>query len=312
MAVWGLQSGLGDRWWIGTLLLFGPRWIWGTPLLFLVPVAVRLRPSMFAVLAGTAILIAGPVMGICIPWRLFTARRPQVQRLRIVSFNIQQGSIDPVAFRRFIEDVRPELVLFQEWGETRRRKIFVDPGWHFRSKDGLAIASRHPIRSVEPLSRAALGWHGEAQRYNLLTPGGTVCVYNVHLETPREGLEALLKRGSAGIPALQDNISLRRNVSATVRRFIDQADSRPLIAGDFNLPAESAIFGRYWSLYKDAFSVAGFGFGYTKYTRLIGIRIDHILVGRDWSVRRCFVGPDLGSDHRPLIADVTLPLAGNN
>ena len=30
----------GDRWWLGTLLMFGPRWVWGVPLFPLALIAV--------------------------------------------------------------------------------------------------------------------------------------------------------------------------------------------------------------------------------------------------------------------------------
>ena len=77
-----------------------------------------------------------------------------------------------------------------------------------------------------------------------------------------------------------------------------------LLAGDFNLPVESAIYGQYWAQFSNAFSAAGLGLGHTKFTRWHGVRIDHILAGPSWRFRRCWVGPDVKSDHRPLIADV--------
>ncbi|HBO45279.1 MAG TPA: hypothetical protein DD670_15390 [Planctomycetaceae bacterium] len=35
-----------------------------------------------------------------------------------------------------------------------------------------------------------------------------------------------------------------------------------------------------------------------------GARIDHILMRSDWWPRRCWVGPDMGSDHLPVVADL--------
>ena len=42
----------------------------------------------------------------------------------------------------------------------------------------------------------------------------------------------------------------------------------PILAGDFNLPVDSAIYREYWSGYRDAFSDAGWGFGYTEWPRV--------------------------------------------
>jgi endonuclease/exonuclease/phosphatase (EEP) superfamily protein YafD len=34
------------------------------------------------------------------------------------------------------------------------------------------------------------------------------------------------------------------------------------------------------------------------------VRIDHVLAGPGWEVLRAFVGPGLGGDHRPVVADL--------
>ena len=39
LAVWLLLRFGGDRWWLATVMLFGPRWVYGLPLLLLVPAA---------------------------------------------------------------------------------------------------------------------------------------------------------------------------------------------------------------------------------------------------------------------------------
>jgi hypothetical protein len=38
-----------------------------------------------------------------------------------------------------------------------------------------------------------------------------------------------------------------------------------------------------------------------------GAPVDHILVSRNIEVKHFEVGPDIGSDHLPLIADLRLP-----
>ena len=80
-----------------------------------------------------------------------------------------------------------------------------------------------------------------------------------------------------------------------------------LLAGDFNTPPESAIFRRLWTPYTDAFGAAGWGWGYTFIGGRTRVRIDHILAGPGWYCERCWVGPDVGSPHRPVITDLTWP-----
>jgi endonuclease/exonuclease/phosphatase (EEP) superfamily protein YafD len=78
------------------------------------------------------------------------------------------------------------------------------------------------------------------------------------------------------------------------------------VAGDFNAPVESVIYQESWGDWTNAFSAAGWGFGRTRMSRWIRARIDHILSDDRWVVHRSWVGPDVGSDHRPLFAELRL------
>jgi len=60
------------------------------------------------------------------------------------------------------------------------------------------------------------------------------------------------------------------------------------------------------SVLTDAFSRAGFGLGATRLNGWIRVRIDHVLTGPGWYADSVKLGPDLGSDHLPLIVDLTL------
>lgn len=98
--------------------------------------------------------------------------------------------------------------------------------------------------------------------------------------------------------ALEANTVGRAEASSAVRRFCGD-DPSLVVAGDFNLPIESSIFRRYWSDLGNAFSRRGSGFGWTRYTRWHGARIDQILFGREWD---CFIA---ASD--PTSAPIIVP-----
>jgi endonuclease/exonuclease/phosphatase (EEP) superfamily protein YafD len=158
---------------------------------------------------------------------------------------------------------------------------------------------------------APIGGSGDVVRYLIATPSGDVQVTNLHLETPRKGFEGL---DVFDIDQLRDNTELRDIESDLARRWVDQGVAkRPVpvvVAGDFNTPVESRIFQAHWSDgLQDAFSRVGRGLGMTKYNGWIRVRIDHVLAGPRWYLRRTEIGYDLGSDHRPLIVDLVLPPA---
>ena len=154
------------------------------------------------------------------------------------------------------------------------------------------------------------GGAGEIVRAMVTTPAGPLRFGIVHLATPRNALdnyEDLSTIPSLG-PITRANILQRDEESRDAAQWILTEPSMPtVIAGDFNIPVESAIYRRYWGALRNAFSYAGVGTGYTKHTRLWGVRIDHVLMTTDIHARRSFTGNDVGSDHLPVIADLILP-----
>jgi endonuclease/exonuclease/phosphatase (EEP) superfamily protein YafD len=150
------------------------------------------------------------------------------------------------------------------------------------------------------------------------SPGRDIDFYSIHLQSPHNGLSAVLDRKTVLRPsysaALAAEIDQRWRESEDAQGALGGPAASPVLAGDFNLPADSAIYRRYWSGYRDAFAEAGLGFGYTEWPQVrllsFGIRIDHVLAGSGWRCRRCWVGPDVGSDHLPLLAELS-PLAAD-
>ena len=256
------------------------------PLAVLVPLALGIRREAVRGLLVAAILWIGPVMGFCVPWRsIVDGGRSEGQTLRIFSCNTQGSSFDPRALGDLIEQVRPDVVALQEWSNLHRLEVFRGPDWSIRVDGGLCLASRLPIRSTGPVGRELLGSSGYVVRYQLDGPDGAMDLVNLHLETPRDGLEAVRDGGLDGAPALRANNVFRRQVSTIAVELIRKHGTPDVIVGDFNLTADSTIFRDFWSSpYRDAFSVAGLGFGYTKYTEWFGA--DRPRPGRSGMVAR--------------------------
>jgi len=294
----------GDRWWWATVLLFGPRWIFAVPLALLVPAAVILRPRVLWLLGGAAGFLCFAVLGMCMPWRTFVDSAAERPTLRVLTFNVDLGRGDLPGLDQLIEEAQPDLVALQECNDDLAPKIFVAQGWHVLRKRNLWLASRYAIEEERAvIDDGKLGYWGTiALRCRLETPLGLVRAVVVHLETPREGLDAVRWDGWGGRGAMQAEIERRAKISALASDLAGGA-RRTLVLGDFNMPVDSAIYRRDWSRFKNAFSQAGWGFGGSKMTRWFHVRIDHVLASGDWQVVRAWLGPHMRSDHRPLIAD---------
>lgn len=310
---------LGDRWWPATILLFIGRWIFLLPLLALAPLAFALpdarRRRAYVPLIAAAIIIVGPVMGARIGWHAWlpSSRGTPV---RVVTFNVETG--DPVAalLPIVLDEWNADVVAFQECGPRLQYAIQHLDGWYHHSVRELCFLSRFPIERIMVLDRsgferlhrdevAGIGGSGDVVRYRLAMPAGPIVVTNLHLETPRKGLEGLISRtGSFSPSKLTRNTELRDIESHAARGWVDQSTASRIVAGDFNTPVESSIFQEHWGDLVDAFSEVGHGLGMTKYNGWIRVRIDHVLTDSTWQVRNVSIGRDLGSDHRPVIVDL--------
>lgn len=150
-----------------------------------------------------------------------------------------------------------------------------------------------------------------AIRYTIELPHGEVQLFNLHLFSPRRGLQAVLDGdnvlNASNAPSVQAMLSARDNEARLAKEWISRFPGPKIVVGDFNTPVESVIYRKYWSWLDNAFSTTGLGFGFTKITELrgwsYGTRIDHVLSTPPWRPQRAWVGRDVGSDHLPLVAE---------
>jgi vancomycin resistance protein VanJ len=298
-----LMQQAGDRWWLGTLLLYGPRWVWAVPLAGIAPLALRDARVRWPALLAVVVLF-GAILPCSITWGGIRSTEIAPGTIRVLSCNVEGRNLNAPALRALIEDLKPDVVALQEWSPRWKTVLFPDPGWFIQQIPGQCLASRFPIGQVEELGWRELHGPGAVLICPLESPSGPLPLVTLHLATPRDGLEAMLHSGLDGCAVLDANTSLRWHESEVVARRLAGLGNTALIAGDFNVPGESPLFRTHWRGWTDAFREAGLGFGHTKFTRWHGTRIDHILHGAAWRCRHCWVGPNVGSDHRPVLADL--------
>jgi endonuclease/exonuclease/phosphatase family metal-dependent hydrolase len=314
VGAWATVSLLGDRVWWSLPFLFGPRWVAGVLLGGLLPALVLARPTAWR--AGTIMLLVF-VLGL-LDFRLGLGRlEPDAPfALRVMELNSGAGSGGGPKLESVLAEMdrtQPDLVVVAECSAALLGAMESHGGWQLRrAVTSVCLASRYPILQWEerdPMDFWKEGGAGAIARATLQTPGGRIRVGLVHLETPRDALDHFPDLSS--IPTLgnitRQNIAQRERESRVAREWIFAGESLPtIVAGDLNLPIESAIYRRHWSGLRNAFSRGGIGFGSTKQTRLWGIRIDHILTTAHFTTRSARLGQDVGSDHRPLLAELSL------
>lgn len=323
--------------WVGYRL--GPEHFWPLALLQYLPYPVLLVPAALAVLCSWVLgrgwriaalaalaMIGWAAMGLAIN---LPAANDGLPRVRLMTWNIKsQLALERpdgfAALAREIERHAPDIVVVQDGQEPgAHRGIGTPVAALFGDRQRYAlgqfvIASRFPLRDCAS-GAATSGAAGEAWvRCTVAIRGVDVDLYNAHLRTPRLGLDAtrreLLHGEDGGVEDLERNVAERlqqaRALAAAVR-----AGTRPaIVAGDLNAPEPSLVVRALLDAgLRDAHSLAGLGFGHT-YGHAFRwgfsfLRIDHVLVGRGIAVASCGVGGAHASAHRPVIADLLVPVA---
>ncbi len=259
LALWAIFRLYGDVLWLPTLLLFGPRWPWGSLLAFLLPAAgfklwsegrrawseltdgdtgtprrtierllrsgVAVRRSAiraFLPLLLAAAVLVFPIMGYRVPWPRLGSRW-QGTTARILTCNL--CGREPALLNVFRDSRRlsVDVVCLQECPPIKPSKP--TEGWNIVREGQIAIASPYPIDQVKvsrrefPPSR----WPPvNAVVAVVHHPKRDLRVCAVHLRTPRQGISEVLDR--------QTGVNPYRNGALKGEIAIRRAESKALAA----------------------------------------------------------------------------------
>lgn len=315
-----------DRWWFGALNLYLPQAVWALPGVLLAVLTLRAaRRWTWAPLLGIA-WAAGPLMGFC--WPLHAPPEPSGSLpLRVMTWNVKYGSHDRLAPLALVYDIdwnRPDVVLLQDAAgvlDGPLGRYFST--WNVRADGQYITASRLPLGELQVRRIAFSGEEHTCVRTQVQIGGTAVTLYNVHLQTPRWGLNAFraARRRPWYLPKaiqqLENNVEMRLTQVRVLREYVRQEQGPVIVAGDLNSPdaSQACAMLREGGLH-DAFAEGGKYYGYTYGHFLLQhrvpgfncswMRIDHIMMSSQLQSRHCWTGTGLASDHRPVIADLIL------
>jgi len=221
--------------------------------------------------------------------------------LRVLTYNLGTDLAGGSELTEGLVAARADVIALQELSNENARAC------------AAALADTHPHRVLLPsgipgrglFSRwPIVGWEwiaGEQERRHLRVrldvDGRELVVWVLHLSMTMSFLDRACE-GSADL----DRILARERDARAV-----------LLCGDLNTTERSAAWRRLRaSGLVDAFRAAGRGPGFTFPigNRYLGIpaptcvRIDYVWHGPSLEAERAWVGPDLGSDHRPVLVDL--------
>ncbi|HEX8391503.1 MAG TPA: endonuclease/exonuclease/phosphatase family protein [Longimicrobium sp.] len=295
----------GGGLWLASLLAFaGGAW-WPLDLL----AHFRVQYLVLATVLAALCLLArrrrtGMVIGACaalnaavvLPYLVPSRPEPVAARAKLISMNVLTSNPDHDAVRRFVRRERPDLLLLMEVDErwmqdmADLRREYPYGVVEARSDNfGIALLSRHPCSRCEVVH---------------LGPDRLPSVVGEFMMPDRVTLV-----GTHPLPPLGSERARSHDLHLrAVGDYIARVQGPVILAGDLNTTPWSARFRRLLGRTGLRDSGAGHGVGRTwpADNALLGITIDHFLSTGGVHVTRRERGPNVGSDHFPLIVEFAL------
>ncbi len=217
--------------------------------------------------------------------------------VRVTTINAYWANWDGAALYDYVARTEPDILVIQEadrhWRETllaigARFSHVVPPEWQ-ESRD-VIVFSRFPILGGERRFPEGLGFH--YQTLDLDVAGQSVTLIGVH----------------SPLPAGPRFTEMRNHYFAAIAEVAGQSEHPVIVAGDFN----STVWSPHFADLTDAAGLRNAAEGrgwhptWPSWLPFAGIPIDHILISDEFAVGTITRGPNIGSDHYPVTADLVL------
>jgi endonuclease/exonuclease/phosphatase (EEP) superfamily protein YafD len=258
-------------------------------------VALLLRRPRLAAMAAAFAAVNFAVLGIPVSGSVTAAPiRPTRPALRLVVANIEVGNRDFAAVRRLVVQTRPDLFGVTELTPVMARQLGEQlPGYRTsviearQDAYGIGVYSRVPLLSARIVRFPPDGPATVLTR--LRVSGETVTVVVTHVHTPFAG-----------------SIHVRQldALAAAARLWLGK---RLVVCGDFNTPPWTGPLRRFAAnaRLRDLYgSHAWAGYSWPTWGSFLRVPLDNCFVGNGVAVTDHHDGPNVGSDHRPLVVDL--------
>jgi endonuclease/exonuclease/phosphatase (EEP) superfamily protein YafD len=273
-----------------------------------------LHALLFAMLAGSTV------------WRTvehtrpLTAARPGETSLRVVATNLETLFLENRILTDFLTKSEADVMVFEEtgwWLQKRHWKALGLPIGaagkppfpdHFfvGSLGDISVYSRFPI--LESKSIVVEDRPGQPRQdireilvLKLDIDGRTVNLVAVHPSSPRTEVQWIRRQ------------TYLERLEAVLRDLQAQSATETIVIGDWNLSPWSAYFSNLFgklnlgTAFPDGFpQTTRFFFDYRLHW-ILGAVVDHVAITPGLRFSDVKLGPDIGSDHLPLMADIVLP-----
>ena len=311
----------GDSvWWLSFINTFA--YVLLLPLVVLLPLALLVRVPQ-SVLQLTPVLVVGLIglMPYYLPNTITPASGPT---LKVLTSNVWGNNHDLSAIETWIRQQDADIVLLQEispaYSQENMPNLLDIYPYQATQPDytrwgSNTTLSRYPIIQVDLIDIQAAN-NSDIVRMVIDVNGLPVAVYNVHLAYPGGPARVHLPIHNPYLNLIVGYNDHDRNLQ--VKYLLEYIQTEPypyILGGDFNLSDHSPTYQQLAAHMHDAFLSAGTGLGKSwPVSTARGIpgvipplvRIDYIWHSEHFQAQQAAVGPQIGSDHLPVMAELVL------
>jgi endonuclease/exonuclease/phosphatase (EEP) superfamily protein YafD len=236
-----------------------------------------------------------------IPRTAPTAQTTQ-QNFRLLTANVLTSNSSYASLVELLRKEQPDFVVLMEinkrWAEHLDvlEDLYPHQELHPREHNfGIAILSRQPWTKMESMSFGDIELPWLKAKFKIGADTSTGLPLEIIAVHPLP-------------PVSARNADYRNTQLMEISSQVDLGSAR-IVTGDFNLTPWSPWFNKVAR--ETQTTDAAHGFGLTRTwevfpTIIGGLKIDHALVSDEVEVQEFRVGPDIGSDHRPVIVDFSV------
>jgi len=234
------------------------------------------------------------------------AIKDQPKVLRLLSFNVFVASQQYQQTIDYVRELDPDFFVVIEcsipWDRALRRGLAdrypytaqdALPGWY-----GNQVFSKYPLKAATdyPDFDAALE-SNKIMAVSSIWQGQPIYIAAVHPNSPEAPDELIFRN---------QEMDLIAGVAAGL-------SSPAIFAGDYNCSSGSPFFSDFLQKSRLRDSRIGFGWqgSWPSFVWPLQIPIDHVLVSEHWDVNYRSIGPNLGSDHLPVVIELQLKSGGD-
>jgi len=230
---------------------------------------------------------------------LARAADPPTDPLRVLTSNVLAHNRTPQAVIDYLQVADADIILLSEVQPDMLMRVTQALSAQYphvhdaaqRGHFGIALLSRYPLRTAQT-HRLGISRHPSIQA-TIAWQDQVVTVYGAH-PFPPLGADGTFRRDSE---------------LAAIQELISQETGPLILMGDLNATPWSAPLRRLVNTTDLRHAAQGYGIRPTWWygSPALGLPLDHVLVSSEWQVTAYRLGPDVGSDHYPVLADLVLP-----